>query len=119
MDQKIILKDGTEILGGLVSRMNERLMVNVPGNDLVSAATLFSDPNKTSEIVFYYSVYKKTYFGFTQMYSVQYFADGDYVQVWLKGDADSVSENTEYTVPEEYLPESMRTKQEEKENGEQ
>lgn len=118
MDQKIILKDGTEILNGVVSRMNDVLMVNVPGNDLVGVATLFSDPGKTLEIVFYYSVYKKTFFGFTQMYSVQYFADEDYVQVWLKGDTDSVSENSEYTVPEEYLPESMRTTQEEKEDGE-
>ena len=114
MDQKIVLKDGTEFLNGSASRSNNELLIIISGRDIVDATVTFSDPDKTEEIVCYYSVYKKTYFGFTQMYSVQYFSDEDQVHIWLKGAMDTISEMSEYTVPEEYLPESMlRSGQEE------
>lgn len=118
MEEKLVLKDGTEIIGGQASRLHNELMITVPGNEIVEATLTFSDPEKTEEIISYSSVYKRTYRGFTQLSSVQLDVSGESVQVWLKGNAESVEEKSEYTVPEEYLPESMRTKKQEEESNE-
>lgn len=106
--KKLVLKDQSVIENGSASRMNNQLLVSVPGNDLANAFATFSDAQKTETIEAYYSVYKKTFHGFTELFSVQYFEDQNEVHVWLKG--ENISEESEYTVPEEYLPESMRTK---------
>ena len=109
MDQKIVLKDGTEFLNGMASRSNGELMLTIPGEDFVGATLIFSDLEKIKEITCYFSVYKKVYFGFTQLTSVRRYADGGLLQIWLSGESDQITETSEYTVPEEYLPESMRT----------
>jgi hypothetical protein len=106
MENKLVLKDGTEIQGGSASRSsNNELMIRVPGKDLVNLAVLFSDPNKTEEIVSYVSVYKYTYTGFTEMYSIQYFTNEDRTEIWLKPQKDAkISMTRELTVPKEYMP---------------
>ena len=106
MENKLVLKDGTEIKNGFASKSSRnQLMIRVPGDDIVQATIQFSDPNKTETIVCYYSIYRTTYTGFTIMYTVQYFADGDYVELWLKP-AEDVTTTTEQEiiVPKEYVP---------------
>ena len=106
MENKLVLKDGTEIKNGFASRSSaDRLMVRVPGNDIVKAATDFSNPEKTETIICYYSIYKTTYTGYTVMYSVQYFADGDYVEMWINpAEGAKTSMKQEIIVPGEYVP---------------
>lgn len=104
---KIILNDGTIIEGGVVSPAGKKqIFVSVPKNDIVRTVSLFSDFNKVEEITFYSSVYKRVYSGYTQLGSVN-IAD-DEIQLYLNGENGSVE--VSYTVPEEYLPEEMRTK---------
>ena len=103
MQNKLVLKDGTEIIDGFASKSSaNRLMIRVPGNNLVSAAVEFSNPDKTEEITCYYSIDKTIYVGFTDMYSIQYFADEDYVEIWLNGENTSVKHDL--NVPAEYVP---------------
>ena len=111
MENRLILKDETVIHNGFASKSSDdQLMVRVLGNDLVQAAVMFSDPNKTQTIIQYYSIYKYTYTGFTDMYSIQYFSDDDYVEIWLKPEKDvTPTMEKEITVPQEYVPEEERT----------
>lgn len=114
MENKLVLKDGTEIKDGFASKSSRnQLMIRVPGNDLVDAAVKFNDPNKTETIICYFGIHKTTYFGFTIMYSVQYFADDNYIELWLKP-AENVTTNTEQEiiVPTEYVPYEVRNKEE-------
>jgi hypothetical protein len=107
MGDKLILKDGTEIEGGAVSlSAPKQIYVSVPGTDLVSAVQTFSDPKKTEEMTYLFSVYKKVYKGFTSLGSAGISPSGDTVELYLTGDDPSVESS--FTVPEEYLPESMR-----------
>ena len=87
-------------------------MVRLPGNDMAQAVTIFSNPEKTETIICYYSIYKTTYKGFTDMYSVQYFADEDFTELWLKP-AEGVETSTEQeiTVPKEYIPLEVTNKE--------
>jgi len=103
---KLVLKDGTEFPNGSASRLNNtQLMVRIPGNKIVEAASIFTDPKKTEVIVCYASVYKYTFTGYTEMYLVQYFADEDYTELWLKAPKDGeTSMSKELTVPKEYMP---------------
>lgn len=119
MENKLVLKDGTEIKDGFASKSSRnQLMIRIPGNDIVNAAILFNDPNKTEKIVSYYSIYKTTYTGFTIMYSVQYFADGNYVELWLIPAEDvKTTEEQEIIVPKEYVPYEVNTKEEDAEDG--
>lgn len=107
MDTKLILKDGTEIIGGRASRSsNNELMIRIPGNNIIEAAIMFSDPNKTETIVSYESIYKRTFVGFTEMYTIQYFSYENYTELWLKPPKDGeTSIDKELTVPKEYVPE--------------
>ena len=103
MQNKLVLKDGTEIIDGFASKSSaNRLMIRIPGNDLVSAAVEFSNKAKTEEITCYYSIDKSVYVGFTDMYSIQYFSDGDYVEIWLNGENTSIKQDL--TVPAVYVP---------------
>ena len=106
MENKLVLKDGSEIIDGFASKSsNNQLMLRIPGSDLPSAAIEFSLPEKTETIVCYYSIYKTTYTGYTVMYSVQYFADGNYVEMWLKPvEGAKTSMKQEIVVPKEYVP---------------
>lgn len=116
MDNKLVFKDGTEVINGFASKTssNEKLMLRIPGNDLVNATLLASNPEKTGEITCYYGVTKTVYSGFTSLFSIQFFADENYVEVWLKG--ENTSTHQEYTVSEMYLPEQWRTHNEEAES---
>lgn len=103
MQNKLVLKDGTEIINGFASKSSaNRLMIRIPGNNLVTAAVEFSNKEKTEEITCYYSINKTVYKGFTDMYSIQYFSDDDYVEIWLNGENTSIKQ--ELTVPAEYVP---------------
>ena len=106
MQNKLVLNDGTEIINGFASKSSRnQLMIRVPGNDIVQATLLFSDHEKTKEITCYYSIHKTIYTGYTDMYTVQYFSDGDYVEIWLRPEEDSdTSVEQEITVPKEYVP---------------
>ena len=106
MENKLVLKDGTEIKDGFASRSSrDQLMVRVPGNDIVKATLEFSDPEKTSIIVCYYSVYKTTYTGYTHIYSVQSFSEENYVEMWIEPvDGAKTSMKQEIIVPKEYIP---------------
>ena len=103
---KLLLKDNTEIENGFASKSSRnQLMVRLPGNDMAQAVTIFSNPEKTETIICYYSIYKTTYTGFTDMYSIQYFADDDYTELWLKPvEGVETSTEQEITVPKEYIP---------------
>ena len=106
MENKLVLKDGSEIIDGFASKSsNNQLMLRIPGNDLPSAAVEFSSPEKTETIICYYSIYKTTYTGYTLMFSIQYFSDMDYVEVWLKpAEGVTPTMEQEIVVPEEYVP---------------
>lgn len=119
MQNKLVLNDGTEIINGFASKSSRnQLMIRVSGNDIVNAAVMFSDPNKTETIICYYSIYKTTYTGFTIMYTVQYFADGDYVELWLKPVEDVTTTTEQETiVPKEYVPYEAGNEEEEVVDG--
>jgi len=103
MQNKLVLKDGTEINDGFASKSSaNHLMIRIPGNNLTAAVIEFSNKNKTEIIECYYSINKATYIGFTDMYSAQYFSDEDYIELWLNGESTSVKQ--ELTVPAEYVP---------------
>ena len=103
---RLVLKDNTEIENGFASKSSRnQLMVRIPGNDMTGAVITFSNAEKTETIICYYSIYKTTYTGFTEMYSVQYFEDGDYVEMWLKpAEGVETTVEQEITVPKEYVP---------------
>lgn len=106
MQNKLVMNDGTEIIDGFISKSSRnQLMVRVPGSDLAQAATIFSNTEKTKVMTCYYSIYKTTYIGYTVMYSIQYFEDGDYVEIWIKPEEDAItSAEQEIIVPGEYVP---------------
>lgn len=104
---KIVLNDGTTIEGGVVSPAgNKQIFISIPGNDIVRVASLFSDYNKVEEITFFSSIYKRVYRGYTQLGSIAIY--NNEIQLYMNGENGSVE--VTYTVPEEYLPEEMRTK---------
>ena len=106
LQNKIILKDGTEIIDGVASRSaNNNLMVRIPGDNLVPAAMEFSNPDKTQTIVCFNSIYKYTFVGFTDMYMIQYFSDGNFVELWLRApEGGETSNSIEMVAPSEYFP---------------
>ena len=118
-NNRLVLKDGTQIEGGFASRLinnsGSKLMVRVPGKDVAANAILFSDPNKTEEIICYTSVYKYTYTGYTQLYSIQCFEEDNYIEMWFNSADGNVSYERHFTVPLEYLPKDM-TNQEDSNN---
>ena len=109
MNNKLVLADGTEIEGGRASKSSRnQLMIRVPGDNLIEYAVMFSDPNKTETIVCYYSIYKATFTGYTYMYSIQYFKEENYVELWLMPVEDvETSYKKEVIVPKEYVPEEV------------
>ena len=106
MSNRIILKNGTEIFGALASRSSDNhLMVRIPGENILDDAILFGNHENTETIICYFSIYKITYTGYTDMYSIQYFAEENYVEIWLKpAEGVETSIDKEITVPREYLP---------------
>ena len=106
MENKLVLKDGTEIKDGFASKSSRnQLMIRVPGDNIVQSTLIFSNAENTKEIICYYSIYKTTYKGYTDMYSVQYFVDENYVELWLRPGKDSeTSSKQEITVSESYVP---------------
>ena len=106
MQNRVVLKDGTTINDGLVSKSsNNRLLVRLPGNQLVERTILFSDPNKTETIVCYSGAYKYTYTGYTVLYTIHYLEDTDCIELWLKLPEGVVPTfDKELIVPKEYMP---------------
>lgn len=104
-EKRLVLKDGTVKMGASASRSSDdRLMVRVPGDDLLGCTLLFADPEKTQEIVCYSSIYKYTFTGYTRAFSIQHFSNENYIEIWLKGEEGKTSHTREITVPEIYVP---------------
>ena len=105
---KIVLNNGVEIFEGLISIDGpKRIYASIPGNDIVQAALLFGDSEKTRVMICYTGVFKITYTGFTNINSIGIDDFNDKTNIYLNG--EDVNIKKEYTVPEEYLPEEMRT----------
>lgn len=106
---KIVFNDSTEIENGLISVNSEnQIFISIPGTDISRAASLFSNTNKTQKMICYFSVYKFTYTGFTVLSSISVNSVEDKLNIYMT--SNNGSKETEYTVPEEYLPEEMRSK---------
>lgn len=115
---KIVFADGTEIINGEISQSSgNQVMVSIPGSNLVEAVTILNDSSKTSEMTCYYSVYKKVYTGYTQLNSIGVDDFDKKVRGYLNGVETSINES--YTVPEIYLPEEMRHKEDDKDGNEE
>ena len=105
---KIVLNNGVEISEGLISIDGpKRIYVSIPGKDIVQAALLFGDSEKTRVMICYTGVFKITYTGFTKINSIGIDEFNNTTNIYLSG--EDVNGKKEYTVPEEYLPEEMRT----------
>lgn len=105
---KIVLNNGFEIQDGVISQDGpKRVLVIIPEKDIVQAALLFGDSEKTKIMVFYTSVYKYTYTGYNTINSMSVDPDRNKTLIYLSGEDTHVEH--EYTVPEIYLPEEMRT----------
>lgn len=109
----IKLNDGTEISGGLiaddtiVNDVPTKIYVEIPGTNLVQAMAAFTNSSKTLKLEYYFSVYKYTYNNFTTLVSASVDTDRQLISIYMTG--SNVSKTMSYTVPEQYLPESMRT----------
>ena len=113
--ERIVMNDGSIVEGGSISKCGEKqIIVTIPGEDIVQATILFGNPARTQKMEAYYSVYKNTYEGFTNVGSVGVDSYEHTVHVYLSGENGTIK--NEYTVPEIYLPEAMRTKPAEEEN---
>ena len=106
---KIVLYDGTEIDDGLAVKNagTNQLFVSIPGTDLTQAAIVFGNQEKTQTIICYSGIYKFTYHGYTQICSIGIDIYENKVHIYLTG--TELSNESEYTVPEEYLPEEIRS----------
>lgn len=105
---KIVLNDGTEIENGLIAiDSTKQVFVSIPGTNIVEATLRFCNHENTKVMICYDSVYKRTYKGFTHFSSVYVNTAMDRIELYMNG--DDVSVENEYTVPEIYLPEEMRT----------
>ena len=119
---KIVLKDDTEIENATITIApwgGKKILVSIPGDDLVGAAVLFGNPDKTETMEYYYSIYKNTYYGYSILDSIGLDPVSNRVNVWMGGGANSYSENG-YSIPEDYIPGTIGKKIEEseKENNE-
>ena len=105
---KIVLYDGTEIDGGLAVKNagTNQLFVSIPGTDITQAAIVFGNQEKTQTIICYSGIYKYTYNGYNQISSIGIDTYENKLHIYLTG--SELSNEFEYTVPEEYLPEEMR-----------
>lgn len=106
MNKHLILNDNTEITNGSASRSSsDQLMVRVPGNDFIEASTIFTDPSKTQKIEYYFGAYKYTFEGYTDLFSIQYYQSGNYIEIWLNPhDRNNTSYTKETIVPDVYMP---------------
>ena len=105
MANRVVLNDGTTYSGASASMAGNghQLLVSVPGDGMVQLALAFSDPEKISKIVCFNGVYKYTYTGFTELYSIQHFDEDNSVELWLRG--GNATKTRELIVPKEYVPE--------------
>ena len=103
---KIILHDGTEIEGGIISRTGEKqIFISIPGTDIVNATLTFCDSDKTQEMVCFTSVYKYTYTGYTHLGSITIDTFDERTHIYMTG--DDVSYQIRNSVNKQYLPEEM------------
>ena len=107
MVDKIVLNDGTEIKKGRIAvDFNKQILVIIPGTDIVQATLTFSDPNKTEKMEFYRGITKTTYNGYTSIKSMSVRQEDNETNIYMIGENGSV--DTEFTVPDIYLPEEFR-----------
>lgn len=101
---RIVLNDGSEIDKGSISRLSgsNKIMIRIPGDDVVNAALTFSNADKTSTMICYSGVHKYTFTGYNRLYSIQNFAEENYIEMWMTG--ENTTHTDELTVPEIYAP---------------
>ena len=111
MDKHLILNDGTKIVNGFASRSSaDQLMVRIPGNDFVAASTIFTDSSKTQKIEYYFGAYKYTFEGYTDLFSIQYYSESNYIELWLNPhDRNATYYNREILISPIYMPEEEET----------
>lgn len=99
---KIVLNDGTEVVGGMISKSGKKqVLVSIPGNDIATAAILFSNPEKTQKMTCYFSIYKYEYTGYTIFNSLSIDDLSNKIRVYISG--ENVSSESSYSVPEIYV----------------
>lgn len=113
---KIVLNNGIERINSSISIDGEkRVFICIPGEDIVEATLLFANPESTRVMIYFTDAYKITFNGYIKIDSISLYVDPNtrihQVHIYMSG--DEVSHSTEYIIPEEYLPESMRTHTEE------
>ena len=107
MVEKIVLNDGTEIEGGIISvSSSNQIMVIIPGTNLVDNIIMLSDMNKTQVMEFYYSIYKETYTGYVSITSTAINTDKNETHIYMTG--ENPSHKREFTVSDLYAPKDLR-----------
>lgn len=105
---QIQLKDKTVFNNSMLSNQSveNQLLCNIPGNDIVRFAMLFGNPENTEEISYESGFFREFYFGYTKLISLTATSDDEMI-IRLGADGET-STKKEYAVPEEYVPESLR-----------
>lgn len=114
----IVLKDKTEFKNSILadSSYDRSLMLTIPENDIVKYAVLFGDPEKTKAISYTSGFFTTIYEGYTVLKSITDVPEEGRTIVRL-GAKNITNKRTEYAVPEEYVPEELRIKEEKGENN--
>lgn len=103
---KIILNDGTEIAGGMISKSGgEQILVSIPGDDIVQAAIIFGDPNKTKKMLYTFGIFEYEYKNFINMGSLSVDKIDYKVRIYMTGENTEIKSS--YTVPEIYVPKDI------------
>ena len=118
---KIILKDRTEINNGVVAKdsFEDRLIVTIPGINIVSAATTFGNSAKTETIQFEEGYIIYNYKGYTTVQDINCMQSSNSTVIYLG--ADGVTDYWRTAAfPDEYMPadllEELRQEAEERAN---
>ena len=83
--RRLILADQTTIENGEAGYAQGFLWLYLPGYTVADAALVFTDPEKTEEIIFQYGQMEDRYEGYTDCRSI--LTDGDRISVCMaKGD---------------------------------
>lgn len=101
----IELKDGTQF-EGQISRMREQIMIQMTLECGAQQFLNLTDPAKTAEIIEHLPAKDRIYSGYTVFGQVK-LTTGKQAQFYLVGHNAKVEE--QWTVPEEYLPEELRS----------
>ena len=118
---KITLKDGTVINNGVVAKdsFEDRLIVTIPGTNIVSAATTFGNSAKTETIQFEEGYIIYNYKGYTTVQDINCMQSSNSTVIYLG--ADGMTDYwREAAYSDEYMPaellEELRCEAEERAN---